>query len=78
MAFNCISVDGDTSTNDTFIALANGKAENSVIHKGTKEELDFQKAFTYVSAELAKMMVVDGEGALGLHANSGDRPAWYR
>ena len=62
-SFNCISVDGDTSTNDTVIALANGQAENPTIRNGSAEAACFHRAFEYVAAELARMMVVDGEGA---------------
>jgi glutamate N-acetyltransferase/amino-acid N-acetyltransferase len=58
-SFNRISVDGDTSTNDSVIALANGAAENKrlVRPKGA-----FQEALNFVTLELAKMIVRDGEG----------------
>ena len=61
-SFNRISIDGDTSTNDTFIALANGMAGNSVITKDSKEAICFYEAFESVATELARMMVMDGEG----------------
>ncbi|MBM3859448.1 MAG: bifunctional glutamate N-acetyltransferase/amino-acid acetyltransferase ArgJ [Verrucomicrobia bacterium] len=54
-SFNRITVDGDTSTNDTVICLANGLAGEFPI-------APFQQALNYVCAELAKMMVLDGEG----------------
>lgn len=62
-SFNRVTVDGDTSTNDTFIALANGEAKNLAIRPGTIEAERFQQAFTHVAAELARGMVMDGEGA---------------
>ena len=54
-SFNRISVDGDTSTNDTVILLANGVAGPVPLSK-------FQEALNYVCLELAKMIVRDGEG----------------
>jgi glutamate N-acetyltransferase/amino-acid N-acetyltransferase len=54
-SFNRITVDGDTSTNDTVIGLANGLAGGFPLPL-------FQQALNYVCAELAKMMVLDGEG----------------
>jgi glutamate N-acetyltransferase/amino-acid N-acetyltransferase len=62
-SFNCISVDGDTSTNDTVILLANGLAENKKISKGTADYVKFSAAVETVCVELAKMMAADGEGA---------------
>jgi glutamate N-acetyltransferase/amino-acid N-acetyltransferase len=61
-SFNRINIDGDTSTNDTFIALANGQAENAPIRAGTFEAERFEEAFVRVAAELARQMVLDGEG----------------
>ena len=61
--FNMISVDGDTSTNDTVIVLANGMAGNKMIEKGSDSYIAFSKAFDYVLRELAKKIVKDGEGA---------------
>lgn len=61
--FNMISVDGDTSTNDTVIVLANGMAGNRMIEKGSDSYIAFSKAFDYVLRELAKKIVKDGEGA---------------
>ena len=64
-SFNVISVDGDTSTNDTFIVIANGAASNAPIFGGDDETL-IEEAITQVSMELAKAIVRDGEGATKL------------
>lgn len=64
--FNMISVDRDTSTNDTCIVLANGMSETPEIKKGTKEYEAFQEALFYVACELAKKMAGDGEGCTKL------------
>jgi glutamate N-acetyltransferase/amino-acid N-acetyltransferase len=58
-SFNRITVDGDMSTNDSVIALANGLAGNS---KSDVRNSKFQSALNFVCLELAKMMVRDGEG----------------
>lgn len=60
-SWNCITVDGDTSTNDTVLLFANGKS-GVRIESGESYEL-FVKALTEVSVKLAKMVVEDGEGA---------------
>ena len=60
--YNMISVDGDTSTNDTVLVLANG-CSGVNIQKGTLQWEEFCKAFTYVHTFLAKAIVRDGEGA---------------
>jgi glutamate N-acetyltransferase / amino-acid N-acetyltransferase len=65
-SFNRITVDGDMSTNDTVLVLANGLAGNAPIkiqsrHGGTKFKI-FQTALDHVCLELAKMIVRDGEG----------------
>ena len=61
--FNMISVDGDTSTNDTFILMANGLAENEKItSKGEDYEI-FKKALFTACEYLARRMAADGEGA---------------
>ncbi len=65
-SFNMISVDGDTSTNDTLLVLANGLAGNEEI---TTEGADFKafcEALDYVTMYLAKKMAGDGEGATAL------------
>ena len=61
-SFNCISVDGCMSTNDTVAVLANGQAGNNIVEKGPAL-VKFQQALNIVCLELAKMMVKDGEGA---------------
>lgn len=61
-SFNRITVDGDMSTNDTVIALANGAAGNRPLKYGTKEFRAFQAALDDVTRELAWMIVKDGEG----------------
>src|SRR5437868_592578 len=58
-SFNRITVDGDMSTNDSVIALANGLAGNS---KSQIKRSQFQRALNFVCRELAKMIVRDGEG----------------
>jgi glutamate N-acetyltransferase/amino-acid N-acetyltransferase len=65
-SFNMISVDRDTSTNDTCILLANGTAENAEIKKGSKEALLFAEALSYVTKSLAMQMASDAEGATKL------------
>lgn len=62
-SFNRITVDGDTSTNDSYIFMANGNAENPEIQAGSLAEEYFQQAFDYVAGELAKMLILDAEGA---------------
>ena len=64
--FNMISVDGDTSTNDTLLVLANGKAKNEKIKYGTDDYYTFLEALHYVNETLAKKMAGDGEGATAL------------
>lgn len=61
--FNMISVDRDTSTNDTFLVLANGMAGNPKIEKKNKVYDDFVRALFVVCKDLAKKMAKDGEGA---------------
>ncbi len=64
--YNMISVDGDTSTNDTVLLLANGAAKNEKIRYGTWEYEAFKNALHYVNETLAKEMAGDGEGATAL------------
>lgn len=61
--YNMISVDGDMSTNDTVIVLANGEAQNKLIEENTKEFDIFYKALELVNKTLAKLIAKDGEGA---------------
>ncbi|MBI4746274.1 MAG: bifunctional glutamate N-acetyltransferase/amino-acid acetyltransferase ArgJ [Deltaproteobacteria bacterium] len=63
ISFNSITVDGDTSTNDTVLVLANGAAGNRPLTARSKDMEGFQSALNHVSRELAKMIVRDGEGA---------------
>jgi glutamate N-acetyltransferase/amino-acid N-acetyltransferase len=62
-SFNRIIVDGDMSTNDTVIVLANGMAGNKVLKPKSSGLKTFQAALNHVCLELAKMIVRDGEGA---------------
>lgn len=64
--FNMISVDGDTSTNDTLVILANGMAENPEITSKNEDYDKFLEALNQVNTTLAKMMAGDGEGATAL------------
>ncbi len=64
--YNMISVDGDTSTNDTLLVLANGMAKNDEILPGTKAYDDFKEALHYVNETQAKRLAGDGEGAQAL------------
>jgi glutamate N-acetyltransferase/amino-acid N-acetyltransferase len=61
--YNMVSVDGDTSTNDTVLLLANGLAENPVIDQEDENYAKFKEALNYVNTELAKKIAGDGEGA---------------
>ncbi len=61
-SYNRITVDGDTSTNDTFVALANAQAGNKAITQGTPEFDLFADALARLAGRLAKEMVKDGEG----------------
>jgi len=62
-SFNMIDVDGDQSTNDSVILLANGASETSQINKDSDSADAFKEALSYVCVELAKELVKDGEGA---------------
>lgn len=64
--FNMISVDGDTSTNDSLIVLANGMAGNAEITEKNEDYEKFCKALNYVDETLAKKMAGDGEGCTAL------------
>lgn len=65
-SYNMISVDGDTSTNDMVIAMANGSAENSLIYNNSSDFIKFKEALDFVNKELSKMIAMDGEGATKL------------
>ena len=64
--FNMISVDGDTSTNDTCLVLCNGLAENPVITEEDEDGKEFKAALAYVMEYLAKQIAGDGEGCTRL------------
>ena len=64
--FNMISVDGDTSTNDMVVVLANGLAENTKIESEGKDFNEFMKALNTVNVSLCRMIAGDGEGATKL------------
>lgn len=64
--YNMVSVDGDTSTNDTVLLLANGMAENEKITEKNEDYQAFCQALNYVNTCLAKKIAGDGEGATAL------------
>ncbi len=66
LSFNMISVDGDTSTNDTVLLMANGMAGNDGLHKSSANSESFQSALNYVCIHLAKSIAKDGEGSTKL------------
>lgn len=65
-SFNMISVDGDTSTNDTLLVLANAMAENAEITSEGKDYDAFYEALQFVANYMARRMAGDGEGATAL------------
>jgi glutamate N-acetyltransferase/amino-acid N-acetyltransferase len=65
-SFNCITVDRDTSTNDTVLVLANGLADGPEIREGGPGAAEFVDRLTRVCLDLAKMIVRDGEGGTKL------------
>lgn len=64
--FNAISVDGDMSTNDTVLLLANGAANNPTIGLGSRDHGRFTEALRSALDEIARLMVLDGEGSTKL------------
>ena len=65
--FNMVSVDGDTSTNDSLIILANGLAENEkIVDENSEEYKVFKSNLNFVTTTLSKMIAGDGEGATAL------------
>lgn len=64
--FNMVSVDGDTSTNDTVVVLANGLAENEIINESDADYEVFRTALKQVMTYLAQNIAADGEGATRL------------
>jgi glutamate N-acetyltransferase / amino-acid N-acetyltransferase len=63
VSFNCITVDGDMSTNDTVFILANGRAGNSSLKTRSKAFDQFTDGLTEICTRMAKALVRDGEGA---------------
>lgn len=63
VTYNCVSVDGDTSTNDTLLILANGLAGNKIISSKNADYRAFVAALIEVNAAMAKKIAGDGEGA---------------
>ena len=61
--YNCVSVDGDTSTNDTLLLLANGMAGNDEITEQNPNYYEFLHALNTLNTEMAKRIAADGEGA---------------
>ncbi|MBO4538974.1 MAG: bifunctional glutamate N-acetyltransferase/amino-acid acetyltransferase ArgJ [Clostridia bacterium] len=64
--FNMVSIDGDTSTNDMVVVLANGLAENKVIDKEGEDFTAFMTALNTINVSLCRMIAGDGEGATKL------------
>ena len=64
--YNMVSVDGDTSTNDTVLLLANGMAENPEITEKGEDFETFKKALNTVNTYLCRKIAGDGEGATAL------------
>jgi glutamate N-acetyltransferase/amino-acid N-acetyltransferase len=65
-SYNMISVDGDTSTNDTVLVMANKMAGNPAITEKNQDYQAFKEALHYVNTSLAKQIAGDGEGATAL------------
>lgn len=61
--YNMISVDGDTSTNDMVVVLANGMAKNTIIESENEDYEIFTQALNEINKYLAKQIILDGEGA---------------
>ncbi|MDL2283689.1 bifunctional glutamate N-acetyltransferase/amino-acid acetyltransferase ArgJ [Oxalobacter sp. OttesenSCG-928-P03] len=62
-SFNCITVDGDTSTNDSLILIASGKVDPGIVDENSPAYAALQEAITSLAQELAQKVVRDGEGA---------------
>jgi glutamate N-acetyltransferase/amino-acid N-acetyltransferase len=65
-SLNMLTIDGDTSTNDTCLVFANGAAGNEVITSGTQEAEDFKAGLLEVCIQLTRQLALDGEGATRL------------
>ena len=73
-SFNCITVDGDTSTNDSLVLMATGQAGNAEITESSSEFEALRAVMTEVAVELAQAIVRDGEGAtkfMTIHVEAG-------
>jgi len=66
ISFNMVSIDGDSSTNDTLLVLANGLAGNEPIQQGSRQAEAFQRALNQLCIHLAQSIARDGEGATKL------------
>lgn len=66
ITYNCLSIDGDTSTNDMVCILANGLAKNKTIDSAGKDFDIFKQGLYIVMSEITKMLAKDGEGATKL------------
>ena len=80
-SFNCITVDGDTSTNDSLILMATGKANHAQITQDSANFAEIRDALTEVAIELAQAIVRDGEGAtkfMTVHIEGGKTEAECR
>lgn len=66
VTYNCLSVDGDTSTNDMVVILANGLAKNAEICESNDDYKVFKQSLYIVMSEMTKMLAKDGEGATKL------------
>jgi glutamate N-acetyltransferase/amino-acid N-acetyltransferase len=62
-SFNMVSIDGDTSPNDTVLLMANGLADNKLIERNTTQATIFQEQLDHICIHLAKAIARDGEGA---------------
>jgi glutamate N-acetyltransferase/amino-acid N-acetyltransferase len=65
-SFNCVVVDGDTSTNDTCAIMANGIVDNEIIKEGSADYKEFVEVLTQLLKKLARDLAKDGEGATRL------------
>jgi glutamate N-acetyltransferase/amino-acid N-acetyltransferase len=62
-SFNCITIDGDTSTNDSFMLIATGTGSLAIANTDSSEYEDLKIAVTDIARKLAQMIIRDGEGA---------------
>jgi len=65
-SFNLVSIDGDSSTNDSFLILANGAAGNEPVRPGSMAAAQLEAALVHVAQELSRSIARDGEGATKL------------